>query len=121
MQKVVQIENISLDELLEKVRSVITPIPIKYYLANTVMITVLNKKDAAKTLNISETFFDKLQSRGIIPTTVHAGFNNKNEPIQRWAQHHLIAIKPVIMQLRHKQSDQVFLDAKKTIHQILGL
>jgi len=121
MQKVVQIENISLDELLEKVRSVITPISIKSAQANTVMITVLNKKDSAKTLNISETFFDKLLDRGIIPQTVSCGLNKNGEPIKRWCEHHLILIKHIIQKLRYAQTDQQYIEAKKQINKLFGL
>jgi len=123
MQKIVQIENVSLEDLLKGIRSVVVPDQQIVNRASTdcVTITVLSKKDAAKTLNISESLFTKLQERGLIPCTVNAGVNNEGRKIQRWCEHHLILIKPVIQQLRHKQSDQDYMDARKTIRQILGL
>jgi hypothetical protein len=85
------------------------------------IINVLNKKDAAGILNISETLFNKLHERGIIPATVNAGFNNKGMMMKRWAEHHLIIIKPIITGLRHSQSEKDYLEAKVQIHQKLGL
>ncbi len=123
MQKVVQIEGVSLEELLQGIRCAITPdlLVVKPAGVDSVRITVLNKKDAAKTLNIGESLFSKLHSLGIIPATVNAGVNKKGELIERWAQHHLIAIKPVVQQLRYKQTESAFDQAKKTVINILGL
>jgi ribosome biogenesis GTPase A len=122
MQKV-QIESVSLEELLQGIRSVVVPDQhtIKPAKADSVMITVLNKKDAANTLNISQSLFTKLQYKGIIPPTVRAGLNNKGEIIERWAQHHLILIKPIIQKLRHQQTAQAYVDAKKSVREILGV
>lgn len=121
--RVLQIQDITADELIDRMRSAITisPKQINPAAMNSVMITVLNKRNAAKTLNISETFFDKLQSRGIIPATVNSGVNHKGELIQRWAQHHLIAIKPIILQLKHTRNDIDFSIAREKVTEILGL
>lgn len=116
--QVVQIQSVSLDELLERLKPT-TSAPARPMQAG--MITICNKKEAAGTLNISVALFDKLQSRGLVPCTVYAGVNNKGEPINRWAQHHLTMIRPVIDRVRHKQLDQEFIRAKIEIQQILGL
>jgi hypothetical protein len=123
MQKILQIENISRDEFLEEIRKIIAPDQylIKPAKTDSVMITVLNKKDAANTLNISQSLFTKLQVMGIIPPTVNAGINIKGEIIERWAQHHLIKIKPVIQKLRHQQALPAYLEAKKSVRDILGV
>jgi hypothetical protein len=119
MQKIVQIENVSLEDLLKGIRSAVVQDPKP--LTECVTITILTKKDAAKTLNISETLFSKLQERGLIPCTVNAGVNNDGRKIQRWCEHHLILIKPTIQKLKYIQSDQDYVDARKAIRQILGL
>ncbi len=121
--QVLQITNVTVDEFMDRLKRIL-PIQDSNPLQVTsapVKITVLNEKDAAKTLCISKSFFDKLQERGIIPATVNAGFNNKGGIMWRWAEHHLLAIKPVIQVLKHNRNDEFYLEAKRQVNKILGL
>lgn len=118
----IQVLNVTVEELVDRLKTASADIIAQpAQRSQPATINVLNKKYAAKMLGISETFFSKLQGRGIVPPTVNAGFNNKGDVIHRWAQHHIIAIKPVIMRLRHKQSEQAYMQAKHDVNKILGL
>ncbi len=122
MQNIVQITDVTLDELLDKIGKTFaertSPKAVSF---TPVMITVLNKKEASKTLNISESLFDKFQARGILPTTVIAGYNRQHKPINRWCQHHLLLIRPIILKLKYCQSEDQYLKTKEEIYSILGI
>lgn len=121
-QQTIQILNVTQEEFSKMIQSAVGPIKAQSELATwPSTIYVLNKKEAAKTLCISETLFDKLVSRGIIPATVHAGFNKDGKLIERWAEHHLMAIKPVVQALKFRQDDLDFITARDQIEEILGL
>lgn len=115
----VQVTNTSIDELLDRLASMMPgkkdPTPSQG------MINVLNKRSAARILDISESLFTKLHNRGLIPTTVNAGIGKHGDPVKRWAEHHLLMIKSEIHKLRNQQNEYYFLEAKKTINKILGL
>jgi hypothetical protein len=118
---VVQIQSVSLDELIQKIKD--TSVQPKKINQDTGqgLISVLNKRGAAHTLHISNSLFDKLERRGLIPPTVNAGENNQGIPMMRWAHHHLLLIKPVIDEIKYCQEEGDYLKAKKNIYQILGL
>jgi len=122
MQKLIQITDITPDELISKICSaIIEKLPNIPSSGSTTMITVLNKREAAKILNISESCFNKFQDRGVIPCTVIAGYNKKHQPIKIWCQSHLIIIKPIILKLRYSQSNDQFIQAKREIYLLLNL
>jgi hypothetical protein len=123
MQKIIQITDVTLDELVDRISKTIAekyqPEPARQVTPGKII--VLNKRETAKVLNISESLFDKLHSRGLIPQTVNCGLNKNGEPIKRWCQDHIIAIKSTILSLKHSQSNDQYLQAKLIIHKILGL
>lgn len=120
-QQTIQILNVTQEEFSKMIQSAVGPIKAQPTNSGPSLIRILNKKDSAKTLCISETLFDKLAGRGVIPSTVHAGFNKDGKIINRWAEHHLIAIKPVVQSLKFHQCDADYEDARNQIEQILGL
>jgi hypothetical protein len=121
----IQVTNITIDELVEHFSNINAKLiadikPSKQY-SGPGIINVLNKRNAARTLNISESTFDKFYARGCIPCTVNAGMAKNGQPVRRWAEHHLRCIKPVIQHFLYAQSDANFTRAIKEIKQILGL
>ena len=121
MQKVIQITDVSVDELIEKISAKLSTTVAKPRIDGTVMITILNRKQAARILDISVSLFDKLSGIGLIPATVNAGVNNRGIEIRRWAQHHLIAIKPIIARLKYNQVESRFSESMTEIKRTLGL
>ncbi len=118
----VTITNVTVEELIGKLKETIpVPLVIKPGKQDHEMIIVLNKRSAAHTLDISEELFCKLQKRGLIPCTVHAGFSKDKKPVMRWAEHHLRMIKPEIQKLKYNQDEDLYLKARVTINKILGL
>ena len=116
----IQVTNTSVDELLDRIAALM-PKAGKVTHPPEGIINVLNKRSAARILDISESLFNKLHNRGLIPCTVNAGTGKKGQPVKRWAEHHLQLIKPEIQKLRHRQQDYYFLEGIKNINKILGL
>ena len=122
--RVLQIEQYSREDLLTDFETVINKITgfTKCDSEKTGKITVLNRKQAAKALDISFTFFDKLTSKGIIPTTVDAGVNPKTgKRREMWALHHLLQIRHVIQALKYHNDADKLIEAKHIIKQTLGI
>lgn len=116
----VQILNVTLDELIDRINKA-SPVSGQKLVQQTGTINILNKQDAAKTLNISYNLFEKLHKAGLIPCTVNAGFSQLGNPLKRWAEHHLLAIKPEIQNLKYNQNEGLYQEARERIYRILGL
>jgi hypothetical protein len=119
----IQVTNITVDELADQI---VARLPISSKQRVPVpnvsgIINVLNKRDSARTLNISESLFDKFYSRGLIPCGISTGMGKNKEPIRRWAEHHLLLIKPIIQKMRWCQHDESYSKAAIEIKNILGL
>lgn len=117
----VQVTNISPDELVERLCRALITNTAAAQKPSIGMINVLNKREAARALGISEKLFDKLYSRACIPCTVNAGTSKSGMPIRRWAEHHLQAIKPEIHKLRYTQDDASYDNERRMIREKLGL
>ncbi|HLO59012.1 MAG TPA: hypothetical protein VK179_09740 [Bacteroidales bacterium] len=120
---IVQVQNITVDELIERIVEITglknsSDNNSKSVISN---IVVLSRKDAARSLNISTSLFDKLSNMGLIPQTVILGYNKQGEKIMRWAEHHIIKIKPIIQELRFNQNLEVYSNARKKVQSLLQL
>ncbi len=117
-----QVTNITVDEFIDLVRQALpqqATVPAAGIAPG--LINIMNKREASRTLNISETLFDKLHQRGLIPCTVNVGTGRTGKPVKRWAEHHLVMIKPIIHGVRGKQNDTYFESARQEIRRLLGI
>jgi hypothetical protein len=119
-KQLLQIENVTKQEFLQDVEKVIGKLTSSVKIP--AQIRVLDRSSASRILDISPAFFDKLQMRGCIPATVHAGtVKQTGKPKMMWCEHHLQLIKPVTDRLKYEQNDGEWLKAAKEIRKILGL
>jgi hypothetical protein len=119
----IQVINITVDELADQI---VARLPVSSKQKGPVhsvsgIINVLDKRNAARTLNISESLFDKFYQRGMIPCGVCTGIGKNRKPIRRWAEHHLLLIKPIIQKMRWCQSEVSYSKVAIEIRNILGL
>jgi len=117
----VQVTNISPEELVDRICKAFVPTVPAQAGPRAGIINVLNKRNAARVLGISEKLFTKLHARACIPCTVFAGTTKSGTPIHRWAEHHLQSIKPEIQKLRYVHDEREYKTASNHIHNILNI
>ncbi len=122
VNRILQIQEITKDDLLNDFENVIKKFGIHNSKKVPAKINILNRKSAARILDCSLKFFDKLRTRGCVPHTVMDGVNKKTgRPVLKWCEYHLIEIKPLIDKLKYSQDDKIWADTSREIHSRLGL
>jgi hypothetical protein len=117
----VQVTDITIDEFIDRVVKAMPQTKSGVVSNAAATINILNKREAYRTLNISETLFVKLFGQGLIPCTVNMGTGRNGAPVKRWAEHHLLMIKPIIQKLRYNQDKNSLDEAKRQIEELFGI